>query len=228
MKTRIRFVVATRERKEDFLSRTATGRSLALYDYPFVEIALFEQNKLGLPAVYNMAIEEARDSPAILLFIHDDVHLCGFDWPHEIEDALANFQIVGVAGNTRRVPYQPSWAFIDTKLTWDSKDNLSGIVGHGKGFPPPNLSKFGPSRQAVKLLDGLLLACHSSTLIEHDLRFDERFDFHFYDLDFCRQAETKRIQMGTWPISVIHESAGSFGSEPWITSCLKYFEKWGE
>ena len=47
------------------------------------------------------------------------------------------------------------------------------------------------------------------------LRFDEQFDFHFYDLDFCRQAELKGMTMGTWPISVVHESGGAYGKPAW-------------
>jgi hypothetical protein len=103
---------------------------------------------------------------------------------------------------------------------------FSGVVGHGDGFPPQNISFFGPSRQEVKLLDGLMLVCNSNTLVSKEIRFDERFDFHFYDLDFCRQAELKNIKMGTWPISVIHESGGDVGSDEWRSAYLKYLSKW--
>jgi len=30
--------------------------------------------------------------------------------------------------------------------------------------------------------------------------FDPRFQFHFYDLDFCRQAEQRGLKMGTWAL----------------------------
>jgi GT2 family glycosyltransferase len=226
MNHKIRIVVATRKTQDEFLFKTALGQSLALYNYPRIEISLFAQNKLGLSAVYNQAIEAARLDPAILLFVHDDVHLCGFNWPNEIAEALDHFQLIGVAGNKRRVTYQPAWCFIDAKFTWDVPENLSGIVGHGKGFPPANIKQFGPPCQEVKLLDGLFLACHSDTLFKHNLRFDERFDFHFYDMDFCRQAENLEIKMGTWSISTIHESAGNFGTEAWLAAYLKYLEKW--
>ena len=53
------------------------------------------------------------------------------------------------------------------------------------------------------------------------------FDFHFYDLDICRQFESKQLKMGTWPISVIHESGGAFGTPAWQDSYKKYLEKWG-
>jgi hypothetical protein len=32
--------------------------------------------------------------------------------------------------------------------------------------------------------------------------------------------------MGTWPISVVHESGGSFGSPGWKAAYLKYLDKW--
>ena len=131
-----------------------------------------------------------------------------------------------MAGNKRRVPKQPSWAFIDDKLTWDGSENLSGFVGHGKGIPDYRLSIFGQPCQEVKLLDGLFIACYSKTLLSNNIRFDECFDFHFYDLDLCRQAEKKGLKMGTWPISVVHESGGAFGNKAWKAGYSKYLEKW--
>jgi len=89
------------------------------------------------------------------------------------------------------------------------------------------LSIFGPPFQQVKLLDGLLLAAFSDTLIQKSLRFDERFDFHFYDLDFCRQAEQLGVTMGTIPLSLIHESGGNFDSHSWRMAYKEYIKKWG-
>jgi len=225
---KVKVVVATRETQDRFFANTATGRSLALRNIPGVEVVLAPENQEGLPAVYNRAIEASRGDPALLIFMHDDIHLCDFYWADQAAAALARFHIAGIAGNKRRVPHQPSWAFLDTKFTWDNFDNLSGIVGEGKGFPPKGLSIFGPPGQEVKLLDGLMLIAHSDTLIAHDLRFDERFDFNFYDLDFCRQAELKNLKMGTWPLSVVHESNGNFLSESWREGYRKYIEKWRE
>ena len=51
-----------------------------------------------------------------------------------------------------------------------------------------------------KLLDGVFLAAHSAVLLQQRLLFDEIFDFHFYDLDLCRQAERQGVRMGTAPI----------------------------
>jgi hypothetical protein len=226
MATKIRVIVATRESESNFFAKTATGRSLSIYQSPFIEIRLFPNNTSGLPSLYNIAISESNDDPAILVFIHDDVHILDFFWVGQILDALVQFDLVGLAGNKRRVSKQPAWAFIDSNFTWDNRENLSGVVGHGKGFPPDNLSLFGPTRQEVKLLDGVMLIANSVTLLRHDIKFDEQFDFHFYDLDFCRQIEQKGLKMGTWSISVIHESGGNFGSEGWSRGYQRYIEKW--
>jgi hypothetical protein len=223
---KIRFVVATRETKDDFFSKTATGKSIPIRNIENVELKLFTSNQDGLAKIYNQAIEESINDPAILIFMHDDIHLLDYFWAECISNALTKFQVVGIAGNKRRVPRQPSWAFIDDKFSWDEKTNLSGVVGHGTSFPPTNLSVYGPSNQEVKLLDGLLLASHSKTLIDNDVRFDEKFDFHFYDLDFCRTIESKSLTMGTCQISVTHESGGSFGSESWKKGYEIYLEKW--
>jgi hypothetical protein len=89
------------------------------------------------------------------------------------------------------------------------------------------MSRYGPARQKVKLLDGLLLAVKNTTSITNQLMFDERFLFHFYDLDFCRQAELKNLSCGTWDIAVSHASGGHFGSQAWKMAYQYYLDKWG-
>lgn len=225
---KIKFVVATRLSEKDFYEKSATGRSLNLYKYPFQEIRLFADNKIGLPKLYNIAIEESKNDPCVLIFCHDDLYILDYFWSDQLLMGLEEFQIVGVAGNKRRIPRQPSWAFPDiNSSTLDSAEYLSGIVGHGSTFPPENISLYGPSCQQVKLLDGLFLATSSRTLEENNIRFDERFDFHFYDMDFCRQAESAGITCGTWPISLVHESPGNLASESWHKAYDRYLAKWG-
>ena len=222
-----KIVCATRGRKEEF-RRTPLGQSLGLYPWPNVEVRLFSENKRGLPAVYNEAIAECRGISCNLVFVHDDVYLCDFFWPKRIRIGLKQFDVLGLAGNKRRVPKQPSWAFPNLDFKWDSPKYLSGVVGHGDGFPPNELSFYGEPGQEVRLLDGLMLAANSNVLHSTNLRFDEKFDFHFYDLDFCREAESKELRMGTWPISVVHRSGGNFESKNWRIGYQKYLAKWGD
>jgi GT2 family glycosyltransferase len=231
----IRFVCATRHSRESFFASAPLGRSLLLYrQFPrrqVIELRLFPNNSLGLSTVYNTAIEEAATAatPVLLVFIHDDVYLSDYYWAYHLFNALERFSIVGLAGNRRRVPRQASWMFLDDRFIRDSYENLSGVLGHGDGFPDlKQLSVYGAPGQEVKLLDGVLLAARSNTLVASELRFDPRFKFHFYDLDFCRQAELRQVTMGTWAISAIHASAGRLGSEAWREAYQRYLEKYGE
>lgn len=179
-------MVATRLSVEKFWSNAATGKSLKLFQSPQLEVVVYPENTKGLSEIYNNEIENSKWEPCLLIFAHDDLHILDFFWMQQIFNGLMRFGIVGVAGNRRRVPFQPAWAFVDEKFTWDESKNLSGIVGHGNSFPPSNISNFGPPFQEVKLLDGLILAAFSETLIQNHMRFDEKFKFHFYDMDFCR------------------------------------------
>ena len=213
--TTIRVICATREDRDGFFSSTALGRSLSLHRPDAVEVRLFPRNTQGLPTIYNTAIAESARAQVVMLFVHDDIHLCDFHWADNLRAALGRFDIVGLAGNRRRLPRQPGWGHIDEKFRRDNRGNLSGTVAHGSGFPADSVDVFGPSSQRVALLDGLFLAVRSETLQAKSLRFDERFDFHFYDLDLCRQADQAGLTMGTWPISVVHESKGGYTSDGW-------------
>lgn len=76
------------------------------------------------------------------------------------------------------------------------------------------------------LLDGLFLAAKAGALRRADIRFDERFRFHFYDIDFCRTCHGAGLRLGTWPIAVTHASQGRFESPKWREALRDYRAKW--
>ncbi|UZR29311.1 glycosyltransferase family protein [Methylococcus mesophilus] len=229
---KLRFVCATRETKEGFFENTLLGRTLKLFEFlPMVELELSAQNTRGLPEIYNEAIEKSKNDPAILLFAHDDVQIPDIYFPNHVYMTMEHFDIAGIAGNVRRLPGQPSWCFAifhGNSLIPDEKINLSGAVMHGNGFPDCVVNYFGPPGKTVKLLDGLLLISRSETLHRHNLRFDSLFKFHFYDMDFCRQAEIRSLRMGTCPVTVIHGSRGNYTSKNWKEAYSTYLKKYGE
>ena len=230
---KIRFVCATRLSHEEFFAKAPLGRSLPLYrTFPrqqTIELRLFPRNQAGLSGLYNTAIEESRNDPAILVFIHDDVYLSDYYWADHLHTALRTFGLVGLVGNRRRVLRQSSWMFLDDRFTTDSYDNFSGVLGHGEPFPNlRQLSVYGEPGAEVKLLDGVLLAIRSQTLHDTGLRFDARFNFHFYDMDFCRQAELRNVKMGTCAMSLVHASAGELGNVGWRAAYDDYLAKYGE
>lgn len=225
----IRLVCATRVAADAFYRDTALGRSLdaGYRDLPFLDIEVIADNREGLPVVYNRVIRAAGARPAVLLFVHDDVHLTDYYWPDRLYAGLTTFQLVGVAGNRRRLPRQPSWCFKDEWFAWDDFDQMSGFIGHGDALPF-RVMRFGLVGAPCKLLDGVFLAADSRVLLERDLLFDERFDFHFYDLDLCRQAELKGVSMGTAPICLLHESIGKMRTDAWTAAYRTYLDKWGD
>ncbi len=223
----IEIIITTRLSENDFWDKSATALSLRRleYDSSWVPRVAFE-NKRGLPDVYNAHIS-AGVSDSILVFIHDDVWINEHFFSDRIIEGLQVYDVIGVAGNRRRIPFQAAWPFIDINFTWDDRSNLSGILGHGEQpFSPINYVGTVPAD--CELLDGVFLAAKKEVLRANGLFFDPQFDFHFYDMDFCRNARQRGLRLGTWPICLTHQSEGSFGSEQWYQRYYNYITKWQE
>jgi GT2 family glycosyltransferase len=222
----IRVVCATRLPQKAFLTQSLTGFSLrAFVPASPIELTLFPENQRGLAEVYNMAIERFLNEDSILVFVHDDVLFMDYHWSEVVRAGLNAFGIVGVVGNIRRQRNQPGWVVTDLRGTLDDYAFLSGSVGQGNAFPPERLDVFGPVGRECKLMDGLFLAVETETLRRTGLRFDPQFKFHFYDVDFCREAERLGVSMGTIPLAVSHGSSGPL-SKAWKETYPAYLDKW--
>jgi GT2 family glycosyltransferase len=223
----IEIVSATQLSETDFWNQAALGISLrrVQYDRRLAANITFA-NGHSLAEIYNSRIAAAHGAE-ILVFIHDDVWIDDYFLADRVIDGLKAFHLLGVAGNRRRVPQQPAWAFVDAAFTWDEKANLSGWVAHGKSAFG-DIVWFGEVPAACELLDGLFLAARRDVLLAHGVQFDPRFLFHFYDLDFCRTARQRGLRLGTWPIALTHQSAGAFDTPPWHAAYRAYLEKWGD
>ncbi|PTT80284.1 hypothetical protein DBR42_19620 [Pelomonas sp. HMWF004] len=222
----IDLVCATRLSADEFWGRAALGLSLRrLAHEDRLKSRIYFENARGLPSLYNERIAAPDASPA-LCFIHDDVWLDDHFFVEHVLAGLHGFDVIGVAGNKRRAPGQPSWAFASTKFEWDDRANLSGVVSHGRS-PFGQISAFGPVPAACELLDGVLLAAKRDVLRSHAVGFDEAFDFHFYDMDFCRAARVAGLTLATWPVAITHQSEGGYGSNGWLESYKRYLAKWG-
>ncbi len=221
----IEIVAATRFAEADFWKKSALGWSLRrlAYDSRLVARIAFD-NRRGLPDVFNARIA-APDAAEHLVFVHDDVWIDDYFIAQRVAEGLDAFDVIGVAGNRRRVDGQPAWLFVDERLNWDDRSNLSGSVAHGVNpFGP--VSSFGPAPVECELLDGVFIAARRSTLRQKGVSFDPRFDFHFYDMDFCRRARACGLRLGTWPICLTHQSGGAFGTPAWREKYAAYVDKW--
>ena len=227
------FVSATRSSKADFMAQAMLGQSLRAMDPmgPF-NLHLFSDNRRPLGACYNEAIAVA-DPDAILVFLHDDLSILDWHVGQRLEEALSEFDVVGVAGNRRRQAHQETWWMMPSRpfqgariLDRPDDDFLSGSISHGRPGDS-SLTVYGAAPAAVALLDGVFLAARAARLQQSSVRFDPRFGFHFYDLDFCRSAELAGLKIGTWPIALLHASGGDVQSPAWSESLELYLRKWG-
>jgi GT2 family glycosyltransferase len=191
-----------------------------------LSLAIAFENSRGLPELYNQRID-AIGGRDVMVFVHDDVWIEDAYFAEHVGEGLAAFDVIGVVGNRRRLPGQPSWFFVDDALRRDDPAHFSGRIGHGDS-PAGPLSHFGSVPAACELLDGVMLAARRSTLRARGVRFDPRFQFHFYDMDFCRSARAAGLRLGTWPISLTHRSTGATGSPDWRRALADYRAKWND
>lgn len=185
-------------------------------------------NQAGLPLVYNRALATLPDE-ALVVFVHDDVFIYDYFLAARVREGLANFDVIGVVGHPAPHPLHVGWsawrpADASTGMVVDQSPK-SGAIEHSPDGRM-ELTYFGPSPQPVKLLDGVFLAARVGTLRSSGAAFDPRFDFHFYDLDFCRTCLAAGVRLGTWPIALSHASLGSFGTPVWEAGLAEYREKW--
>ncbi len=225
-KQKIHVISATRYSENDFWVKSALGISLQkqIRQDTRLSASIAFENSRGLSEVFNENIKKANDE-AMLVFIHDDVWIDETYLADAVINGLDHFDVIGVAGNKRRVPNQPAWPFLDTNFTWDERSNLSGKVAHGQqAFGA--VSDFGDVPAECELMDGVFLAAKKSTLVANHVEFDPQFDFHFYDLDFCRTAKQAGLRLGTWLVRLTHQSGGAFGSPQWVQKYQQYLSKW--
>lgn len=223
----IHIVAATRFTEDEFWSRSALGKSLRDFlPDPLISAHITFENKIGLSHVYNKAASLLPHN-TIVVFMHDDVWLTDPNWVNKVRQSLQRFDIVGVAGSTRRIRGQPAWLFRRYSGTTFTGDDpyWSGEISHGHQ-PLGEVSIYGPAPRYCALIDGVFMACRNDSLRSRRLRFDERFSFHFYDIDFCRQARGHGLLLGTWPIKLLHESRGQLGSDVWQRSLAVYRRKY--
>jgi hypothetical protein len=221
----VEIVSATRMSEGEFWADSALGQSLRSLaaDRRIVANVAFN-NQRGLPEIYNARIGQGGED-RILVFIHDDVWIDDLFFVDRLVSALGQFDVVGVAGNSVRLPRQAGWGFLDASLTPSNLVDLRGSISHG-AHPFGKTDAFGESPAPCELLDGVILATRKARLQTLNVQFDPLFKFHFYDIDFCRSARQAGLSVGAWPLYLTHQSKGAFRSESWKDTYAVYLEKW--
>lgn len=203
----IMLVCATRMSREAFKKSAPLSTSIKKLHTSAKKVTskIIYQNRQGLGTIYNRYLK-ARHADKILVFVHDDVRIEDLFLVEKLNEALKTFDVVGLAGNKEPDPSYLSW--------FDQRRPLTGFVTHVAGKPTALqretvfISSYGPTPEGCGLLDGLFIAVNTESIVSCEVKFDEQFEFHFYDLDFCLSCLRKGLRLGTWPIWVVHQSGG--------------------
>ena len=195
-----------------------SGRSLDFHIVP--------DNKDGLSKVYNrFLVDNHKDK--ICVFCHDDIIIHSIDFVEQLNKAIEQFDIIGVAGSSEFKIGDTAWHF--TNNAWRDKTVLSGSVGHSIDGKHIN-SVYGEVPKRCIVLDGVFLAVNVERALEAEWKFDEDFDFNFYDLASCLSSNDKKLKMGTWNIPITHFSGGGgkngYGSPVWIEDAKRFISKY--
>lgn len=102
---------------------------LALDAHRGCEHRISTNNSQPLGAIHTRALE--RQSPeSLVMFCHDDLWLGDTGLRDPLLEALQQFDLVGVAGNRRNLPGQPTWWLQPDGRSWDPP-HLVGEIRHG-------------------------------------------------------------------------------------------------
>ena len=217
----LRLISATRQSDSTFYTKTLLGRSLRNPAHRELKHSVAFSNTRGLAEVYNTALDLHQET--LLLFCHDDIALPPKPLETLLQRSLTRFDIIGLAGN-RRDQEHVAWHVRPDGLGWDFP-YLRGITLAGTPADP-HKNVWGLSDVTVALIDGAFIGIKRERLIEKGIRFDEQFQFHFYDLDFCRQARAKELDIGVISLDCIHKSGGQFGDDAWMMEARRFCKKW--
>jgi GT2 family glycosyltransferase len=214
------FVSCTRGAKEPTLLHCT------LVKHGITSFRFFEHNTRGLPACYNEVLAERAGRNEVIVFAHDDILIGDISLREkitgEIEDGAA---IVGVAGSSVFIVSPPDritlWRHPDKRHNSGSCEFIyPGNDGIAHYVPNP----YGETPRRCVVLDGMLMAVAANRI--GDIRFDERFEFHFYDLDFCLSAHRAGLKLITTNLYTSHASKGDFGGPTFQKTQAIFREKW--
>jgi hypothetical protein len=211
------FVIATQYNHNDFWEKSKIAIFLEKAGYTN-NCSILHENTEGLSKIYNKFINESYAGKYVI-FVHDDVLIEDLFFEEKLNIAFEKYDIIGLAGSKKcDLSKPPAW-----HLMSDRQDHC-GEVAHSHDKKVWTTC-FGPTDSRVLVMDGLFMAVNVSSAMKVGLRFDERFNFHHYDITFCLRANRNKLKMGVTPIRVIHFGLGdSMNTPEWHTSAELFKE----
>jgi hypothetical protein len=211
------FVVATPLSKQEFEEKS----QFCLFLDKTNEIknsTIIYNNKKGLSEIYNTFITEENRNKNII-FVHDDVLIEDLFYIEKINLAFEKYDIIGLAGSKKckiNTQTPPAWHLMS------DRNDFVGEVGHSKDKICWT-TVFGPTNSRALLIDGLFIGVKVDKLLDSNLKFDENFKFHHYDITFCLNANSNKLKLGVFPLRVVHYGLGdSMNTQEWNDSASTF------
>jgi hypothetical protein len=185
------------------------------------EYAFLENNRRGLSECYNEYLEKLAGTDQILVLAHCDVTIADVFVREKVNEAAGNFNVIGLVGSSRF-----DFNVQTSHYAWPvwPRECLSGAVEHSVGNGLTDWFHFGPTPRRCVVMDGLFLAIDMAAI--GAVRFDPRFTFHLYDIDFCLSAHFANLTLGTTNVYVHHASAGDFSADAYQQAMREFRAKW--
>lgn len=203
MASKLKIVVATQAKaEEEFLKTRPIAPSLEhLYRSCHIDFNLHTNNTVGLSTLYNTHLKDPANIDKTLVFVHDDVYIEDLFFEQKL--LVSPYAITGVAG-TRQ------FDFSQLKLAWHLASKSEDYVGECAHCKDDKVwtTVFGPTPSRALIIDGLLISVKVRDVVDREVEFDERFDWHFYDIAFCLRANDKQVTTGVVPLRVVHYGLG--------------------
>lgn len=196
----------------------------SLKDECNVDLNIVYSNKtIGLSEYYNKVIDDAENNYKYTILCHHDISLRYANLINCLEDGLKQYDVIGVAGGINPT--------VKEKNLWHwmmDRDNYRGIAAHNAKDGKMFMTAFGYFPDRVAILDGVFLAFETEKLRKSKARFDERFKWHHYDIDFSLTCNKNKLKLGVWPVFVYHESPGlrDINDIEWNKSNEYFRQKW--
>ncbi len=200
-----------------------------LYQHKLIrgtDATIFFENAEGLSKRYNEAIEtELSHGTKYLVFVHDDVLITDAFWREKLREGFDKFDVIGVAGSS-------NFSVKRTPVCWSNcpQKDWAGAVEHpvrdkSGGKTGTYVTSFGPTPKEVLVVDGLFMAVNLMKI--GNVRFDEKFDFDFYDADFCINCVKSGLKLGVVNVMCYHDSHGAgIRSERYENLQKEFIAKW--
>lgn len=224
------FVVCTARKEKEITLIEHSLQDIGLEGY---ELHTICENEDSLSKNYNEFIEESvdyYDDDTAIVFVHDDVYLNCSDIHRRLSNYLEEFDVVGVAGAAEATIKEPAlWHLISPQHS--HRGCVAHYVGGKKShleYMPYRYTSFGPLNQRALLIDGVFIATKPSIL--EDVRFDSQNPsrFHYYDLDFSLNCNSKKKTIGVCDIPIVHRSPGLRNADDeWRAGKQWFLKKWG-